>query len=105
MATLSETLSEAFDGMRHDAFDLRDREIGADDAGEACHRPRLSLWPAYSDDLKLPVVNLNIGPLMGEQQRFVTMTVGEAREFARKIIGTCNLIDQVVGQHRGAPVA
>ena len=56
------------------------------------NRPRLSVWPDYEERIGF-CVNVAIGALFGQQQRFVELTPGEARELAAKLTRMADLAE------------
>jgi hypothetical protein len=64
--------------------------------GDGCHRPRLSVWADEDADVGLTVV-LAIGPLVGEQRRFVEFTPAEARKLAALLRDTAAAVDEIAG--------
>ena len=63
---------------KHIHIELRDRD-GERDA----NRPHLELWVGAEDNFQEPNIVLSIGPLMGEQQRYIDLSSEQARQLAR----------------------
>lgn len=78
----------ALDSIRHWRFDL------AIDGDE--QRPEISIWPNTDEEEGPPGVTLGVGPLLGQQRRFIDMTPDQARIIAHKLIETANAVDQIV---------
>jgi hypothetical protein len=91
------SLEEKLDEIRHlevdltgDSDDLIDNDV---------HRPRLSMWAAWHDNIGGPVVSVAIHPLWGQAGRFIDMTPTEARSLATKLIGMSDAIESTVDNH------
>jgi len=75
---------EIFDAVSHKHIHLGKPDI---------NRPRLSVWPAADEDRPPAVITMALGPLMGQQGRYVDLMPDEARHLARILIETADLID------------
>ena len=77
----SDALEAALDKVRHDRIDLP-----CDNSYDGyLHRPDLSLWAGSSEGVG-PHVVLMIGPMMGQQGRFVELTLDEGRLLVQRLL-------------------
>ena len=57
------------------------------------HRPTLSVWVDDDNGTGVPCVSVSIGPLHGQQQRFISLATGEARQLAKALIAKADQIE------------